>query len=67
MNPIIASFLRYSMDDQGTLCLQLFNAAGVMFCVCPVHLEAAVDLCDFIDGHLPLDDDDEIGQVEGHA
>lgn len=66
-NPIIASAVMYSMDNRGTLWLQIFDATGSLVCVCPVHAEAALDLSDFIDDHIPLEDDDSIGQVEGHA
>lgn len=65
--PLVAGAIAYTVDTQGTLWLRAFDLNGLLICVCPVPAEGALQLADFIDDHYDIEDDDDMGEVVGHA
>lgn len=65
--PLVAGAISYTVDTQGTLWLRAFDLNGLLICVCPVPAEGALQLADFIDEHYEAFEDDEMGEVAGHA
>lgn len=67
--PAVGVAVAYSVDTQGILWLRAYDINGLMICVCPIPAEGALQLADYIDDHcdVDVDDDDEIGEVAGHA
>lgn len=65
----VGAAIIYSFDDRHMLWLQIFDTRGSLICVAPVPMEGAVRLADYIDDRMDEieDDDDEIGEVAGHA
>lgn len=64
--PAVGVAVAYSVDTQGILWLRAYDINGLMICVCPIPAEGALQLADFIDEHYEVEDD-EMGEVAGHA
>lgn len=65
--PAVGVAVAYSVDTQGILWLRVYDINGLMICVCPIPAEGALELADFIDEHYEAFEDDEMGEVAGHA
>jgi hypothetical protein len=65
--PAVGVAVAYSVDTQGILWLRVYDINGLMICICPIPAEGALQLADFIDEHYEAFEDDEMGEVAGHA
>lgn len=65
--PAVGVAVAYSVDTQGILWLRVYDINGLMICICPIPSEGALELADFIDEHYEAFEDDEMGEVAGHA
>lgn len=65
--PAVGVAVAYSVDTQGILWLRVYDINNLMICVCPIPAEGALELADFIDEHYEVFEDDEMGEVAGHA
>lgn len=65
--PAVGVAVAYSVDTQGVLWLRAYDINGLMICVCPIPAEGALKLADYIDEHYEVFEDDEMGEVAGHA
>lgn len=66
---IVAAITCYSVDNNGTLWLRMYDAEGCLICISIISQENVLKLLDFIDEHMDLDedDDDPVGEVAGNA
>lgn len=63
---LVAAGVGYSVDDKGILWLRAYDVTGMLICVCMLPAAGALQLADFIDEHYDVEDD-EMGEVAGHA
>ena len=66
---IVAAITCYSVDNNGTLWLRMYDAEGGLICISIISRGNVFKLLDFIDEHMDLDDDDDdpVGEVAGNA
>lgn len=64
---LVAACLAYSFDDNGVLWVRMYDASGYLICVSMLSTQAAGELGEYIMDNVQREDEDEMGEVMGHA